>query len=811
MSSLIDQHCATIQEKGATMTADQMKPLLDAFISELQKKNATITMIKSTELIVATLVNLSNNSQQVSETGLVAHPLLSFLRDDVLLKLLYQRHDNNLANDLLVNLSMFYANICRHNNKKNDFVLNQLLMNEPLIKELTSCLNEISEHGKHLHNTDFLKVLRYLLFALCRLEKRRETTDQLVMTAPLFSASIQCLCSTYTIETLTELEQNFSQKLTDRQMLLLSDCSAFVRRFSGERNQKQIMEVPQALLNSFTTWAIHCDPNSIGQCSEEMVELLRHLDAILVRPIESETIEILNQEFYDRYCQLVSHWSSFLSPLFQHSSNKSNFTSITRFIVRDLYNFTLYPSILDFMRTIACLIPMLLKLGDVQQDETQLNAYRCLGKVMTEEDIRKMTNPGQIAVIYVKFIIDAIDNPKKKTRFCSLLESLKNWVQHDQVKVDLINQKILPLLVRTIMETKFDLMDVQKSALEILLALCFNKNAVLYLKENESFIKHIRKLSTDTNSSLQRAAEGLLWKLEKETEAVTKSSTKRSYQYDIMISYSHSDKQLCHSIHERLSRDGFRVWIDRDQMHGSTMMAMAEAIENSDIILICMSDAYKQSVYCQSEAHYAFEKQRYLIPLVVKLRYKPDGWLGIIVSGKLYVDFAKSEFNLGYERLKTEIQQYRQKNATSSMEKTKEIQHHNELSSVVKMDREMLPMTENILCINLPHCILQWTNEHVKSFFISIGLKNTLFIICMKLDGYRLLQLYEMCMINRESMFQTLKSELGEQHQKSLPIADYLTFLHEIKKYVPLHTVKARPTATTIQSDTVSSVACNVM
>jgi hypothetical protein len=64
-------------------------------------------------------------------------------------------------------------------------------------------------------------------------------------------------------------------------------------------------------------------------------------------------------------------------------------------------------------------------------------------------------------------------------------------------------------------------------------------------------------------------------------------------------------------------------------------------------------------------------------------------------------------------------------------------------------------------------------------------------------------------MINRESMFQTLKSELNEQHHKSLPIADYLTFLHEIKKYVPLHTVSVKTTTTL--SDPTSSVVCSVM
>jgi hypothetical protein len=107
----------------------------------------------------------------------------------------------------------------------------------------------------------------------------------------------------------------------------------------------------------------------------------------------------------------------------------------------------------------------------------------------------------------------------------------------------------------------------------------------------------------------------------------------------------------------------------------------------------------------------------------------------------------------------------------------------------------------------LPHCINQWTHDHVKSFFISIGLENTLLILCIRMDGHGLLHLYEMCMINRESMFQSLKFELTEEHHKLLPIADYVTFLNKIKIYVPLTSAKFR----NAQSDAVSSAICNVM
>jgi hypothetical protein len=124
--------------------------------------------------------------------------------------------------------------------------------------------------------------------------------------------------------------------------------------------------------------------------------------------------------------KLVSQWSSFLQVIIQHSSDEHNFKSIARFIIQGLYNFTQHPSVLHFMKSILNLIPTLLKMTDIQQDETQLNAFRFLGKIMTEDDIKTMNNPTKIAIIYVKFLSSAIDDPKKREQFYSLLESLKS-------------------------------------------------------------------------------------------------------------------------------------------------------------------------------------------------------------------------------------------------------------------------------------------------------------------------------------------------------------------------------------------------
>jgi len=243
------------------------------------------------------------------------------------------------------------------------------------------------------------------------------------------------------------------------------------------------------------------------------------------------------------------------------------------------------------------------------------------------------------------------------------------------VKTELLRQEALPLLVRCVAETQFDPIKVQQIALEILLALSFNSDACCLLRQNQKFIDHIRTLVHSVNSDksgLQRAAEGLLWKLEEEEKAVAQPTILNLYKYDIMISYSHKDQQLCLQIHEQLVKDGLHVWFDRDCLRGSTMVGIANAIENSKYVLICMSNTYKQSVYCHSEAHYAFERGCRLIPIIVEPNYKPDGWLGIIVSGKIYVDFGDVEFKTAYEKLKNEISEQQHQNLSESSLKSEQ-------------------------------------------------------------------------------------------------------------------------------------------
>jgi hypothetical protein len=149
---------------------------------------------------------------------------------------------------------------------------------------------------------------------------------------------------------------------------------------------------------------------------------------------------------------------------------------------------------------------------------------------------------------------------------------------------------MLPLLLRCAIETKFNPLKEQQPAVEILFTLTLNDQAAILLKRNSQFISYLKTLLTSSpEKGIQRAAEGLIWKLENEEATAAKpvatvmTDGAVVYAYDVMFSYSHSDKDLCYRIHDRQVKDTFRVWIDRDHMHGGTM---AHAIENFQFVVM---------------------------------------------------------------------------------------------------------------------------------------------------------------------------------------------------------------------------------
>jgi hypothetical protein len=189
----------------------------------------------------------------------------------------------------------------------------------------------------------------------------------------------------------------------------------------------------------------------------------------------------------------------------------------------------------------------------------------------------------------------------------------------------------------------------------------YEDNRIIYCScfhpdKSHIIIEVIRKGQTTTN---EQTHHHLSMRHQQQKLSIEPLISPQAYKYDIMISYCHKDKELCHRLYYRLLQSKFRVWIDLENMYGPIVERMAEAIENSEFVLLCMSNAYKSSSYCQLEAEYAFKFQTCLIPLVVKKDFTQTGWLGMLCGLRLHIDFTKTTFDIAYENLCTEIQRYR--------------------------------------------------------------------------------------------------------------------------------------------------------
>ena len=138
-----------------------------------------------------------------------------------------------------------------------------------------------------------------------------------------------------------------------------------------------------------------------------------------------------------------------------------------------------------------------------------------------------------------------------------------------------------------------------------------------------------------------------------------------NYKHDVMISYCWANKELAVRLWKSLEKAGLSVWIDEEQMAGSTLEAMAGAVEGARVILMIMTQNYKDSAMCRMEAEYAMQNHKVCVPVMAVKGYRPDGWLGMLLGAKLYFDFSDlSKYDEKFSGLTREIQRHTQGNKT---------------------------------------------------------------------------------------------------------------------------------------------------
>eukprot|EP01045_Picozoa_sp_COSAG04_P012082 COSAG04_NODE_800_length_10199_cov_36.147327_1_plen_2772_part_10 len=145
-----------------------------------------------------------------------------------------------------------------------------------------------------------------------------------------------------------------------------------------------------------------------------------------------------------------------------------------------------------------------------------------------------------------------------------------------------------------------------------------------------------------TKESRERAA-GALFELDEETRAAKTTQAADTEQHGsskppphVMVSYNWDHQHVILRVVAWLQAHGYLVWVDTEQMKGSTVDAMALAVEGSEVMLIGVSRPYKESSNCRMEAQYGLQKKKAMIPLMMQEGYEADGWLGLLLGTSLW-------------------------------------------------------------------------------------------------------------------------------------------------------------------------------
>ncbi|XP_064596403.1 uncharacterized protein LOC135463013 [Liolophura sinensis] len=267
-------------------------------------------------------------------------------------------------------------------------------------------------------------------------------------------------------------------------------------------------------------------------------------------------------------------------------------------------------------------------------------AMLTLAYVVDEDENSTLIDETGVIKCVCEWLSKALSNPKRRYRGFTpqeLTQGLDKLAVNDSNKIKIVEEGALQSFL--IMLQHDDIRE-ESMAARAIWTLSFDKNVRQKILEMTELIDMLEKMTQSPDENLSKSCIGALWVIREEADNPNRPRSAGPSKSHVFISYSWSDRVHVMEIADRLKKEGYNIWIDVEQMGGSTLQAMAEATENATVVLICMSEKYKQSPNCRTEAEYTFQLRKDYIPIMMQKRYRPDGWLGLILGAKLYIDFS---------------------------------------------------------------------------------------------------------------------------------------------------------------------------
>ncbi|XP_072050966.1 uncharacterized protein [Amphiura filiformis] len=332
-----------------------------------------------------------------------------------------------------------------------------------------------------------------------------------------------------------------------------------------------------------------------------------------------------------------------------------------------------------------------------------------------------------------------------------LIDAINLLAINDVNKVEIEKNDVIPYIIRMLRDDFDD--NEKRIAAEALWNLSFIES----IRKSEivqNTISVLEQLLLSQDKDLRGACASAIWQLKGGSstntpgtqshicpptyeEAITSPANNRSPSAQVMISYQWDSQERAIQIRNRLVADGYRVWMDITNMKGDILEAMADAVQRSDVLLLCMTEKYKDSRSCRSEATYAYKLQKKVIPLLLERGYKPDGWLGLMQGMDLYYEFhSHSQLDDSLPKLLKAVRETtlcggggdesNNKHDPIIAEHT-EVDHASPPPQQTQQKAAATSMTSSISSptnISRPRIIKEWSTENVRDWLQEVGLVN---------------------------------------------------------------------------------------
>ena len=340
-----------------------------------------------------------------------------------------------------------------------------------------------------------------------------------------------------------------------------------------------------------------------------------------------------------------------------------------------------------------------------------------------------------------------------------LAEGLSHLAINDTNKTILGQNGVIPVLISVIKTSNED--EEKASATRALWMLAFHDSNKEKIRQEEGAMDILHRLQQSENPEVQKAAAGALWEIEGKTARHLERM--ESTGNHVMISYQWDSQEVLVEVKNRLQASGYRVWMDLEQMGGSTLETMAKAVEDSSVVLICLSERYKESPNCRSEAEYTYKLGKDIIPLMMQRNYKPDGWLGMLLGTKFWIDFqSKHIVKTGVTKLIKEL---------GGRGKDVDVTDGPSEPVVQAVQADIVATSPSSLGVST------WTNEEVKQWFKEIGLEKVCNEDVSEMNGQSLTGLQQLREECPEYFYKCLERDLNLKN-----ILDVLKFTKELRK-----------------------------